>query len=147
MLDEELRKTIEPGAAPAEERFTVLERCREAGCITNVMVTPLLPLINDNPENLDGIYRRSKQAEVAGLSAWPLNLRGSTKIRFFNFLDAAFPHLVVRYRELYKGSEISQKYWDEIRILKSGLQRKYGLPGINIPSDTMNEEPIQLSLF
>ena len=147
LLDEELRKIIEPGAAPAEERFTVLERCREAGCITNVMLTPLLPLINDHNDNLDGIYRRAKQADVAGLSAWPLNLRGSTKIRFFTFLDAAFPHLVVRYHELYKGSEINQKYWEEIRVVKAELQRKYGLPGINVPSDLMKAEPIQLSLF
>jgi DNA repair photolyase len=147
LLDEELRKTLEPGAAPAEERFMVLERCREAGCITNVMLTPLLPLINDHYENLDGIYQRAKRADVAGLSAWPLNLRGSTKIRFFNFLDAAFPHLVVRYRELFKGSEINEKYWDQIRVLKAELQRKYGLPGINVPSDLMKEEPIQLSLF
>jgi len=147
MLSEELRKVIEPGAAPAEERFLVLERCREAGCTTNVMLTPLLPLINDDRENLEGIYRRAKAADVAGLSAWPLNLRGSTKQKFFRFLDAAFPHLVTRYRELYRGSEVNETYWQNIKVLKAELQQQYDIPGICIPSAKTGDEAVQLSLF
>ncbi|MEI7724464.1 MAG: radical SAM protein [Bacteroidota bacterium] len=147
ILDETLRKTIEPGAAPAEERFKVLEQCREAGCITNVMLTPVLPLINDDRNNLEGIYRRARQANVAGLSAWPLNLRGSTKQKFFRFLEAVFPHLVASYRELYRDGELSQEYWDKISILKAGLQQEYDIPSITIAPTEKSAEVVQLSLF
>jgi DNA repair photolyase len=147
IMDENLRKKVEPGAASAEERFTVLEHCRDAGCVTNIMLTPVLPLINDDRENLEGIYRRAKQAEVAGLSAWPLNLRGSTKQKFFRFLEAEFPHLVNAYRKLYPGSEVSQEYWDRIRMLKTSLQQEYCIQGIRIPPAEKTGEVIQMSLF
>lgn len=147
LMDENQRKIIEPGAAAAEERFTVLERCREAGCIVNVMLTPVMPFINDDRENLEAIYQRAKKAEVAGLSAWPLNLRGSTKQKFFRFLEAAFPDLVPRYRELYAGSEIDGDYWEQVRVLKSELRDKYNLPGIRITPVEKPDEVIQLSLF
>jgi DNA repair photolyase len=147
IMEENLRKTIEPGAAPAVERFRVLEQCSEAGCVTNVMLTPVLPLINDNRENLEGIYKRAREAGVAGLSAWPLNLRGGTKQKFLNFLRSAFPHLVVPYRELYQGPEVSQPYWDGIRIMKAELQNEYGIPGIRIPAATNDAGVVQLALF
>ncbi|MEI7660597.1 MAG: radical SAM protein [Bacteroidota bacterium] len=147
MMDEELRKVVEPGAAPAEERFTVLERCREAGCMANVMLTPVLPLINDNRENLEGIFRRASQAKVAGLSAWPLNLRGSTKQKFLCFLDATFPHLVAPYRDLYQGPEVSRPYWDRLRMLKAELQKEYGIPEIQIVEPGNAEKFVQLSLL
>jgi DNA repair photolyase len=147
ILAEKLRNIMEPGAAPAEERFKVLERMREAGCVTNVMLTPVIPLINDDLQNLEGIYCRAKKARVSGLSAWPLNLKGSTKQKFFRFLDARFPELLPRYREIYKGSEVSPEYWDSIRTLKSELQRRYGIPLIQIPSTQGREDGVQLSLF
>ena len=147
ILDEELRMKIEPGAAPAEERFTVLERLKEAGCTTNVMLTPILPLINDDQANLAGIYRRARQAGVAGLSGWPLNLRGSTKQKFYRFLEAEFPHLPVHYRKLYQGSEIDPEYWEEVRALKAELCREYGIPGIRVPAARQQQEGMQLSLF
>jgi DNA repair photolyase len=146
-MDEGLQKIIEPGAASAEERFGVLEQCREAGCITNVMLTPVMPLINDNRANLEGIYRRARQAGADGLSAWPLNLRGSTKQKFFRFLEAGFPHLALRYRELYTGSEVSEQYWESIRSLKAELQHKYDIPGIRVPPVKPQGEVVQLSLF
>jgi DNA repair photolyase len=147
IMDEELRKAIEPGAASAEDRFIVLERCREAGCITNVMLTPVMPLINDDRANLEEIYRRARQAGADGLSAWPLNLRGSTKQKFFRFLEAEFPQLVTRYRQFFTGPEVSQNYWDSIRRLKAELGHKYDIPGIRVPPVKQIGEVVQLSLF
>jgi len=147
ILDETLRQRVEPGAAPAEARFEVLEQCREAGCTTNVMLTPVLPLINDDRENLEGIYRRAKKAQVAGLSAWPLNLRGSTRQRFFRFLEAEFPELLPEYKRLYAGSELNENYWNTIRSIKKELEQRFELPGIQVPPVNPAPTDIQLSLF
>jgi DNA repair photolyase len=147
ILDETLRKSLEPGAAPAMERFRVMKECREAGCTAQVMLTPVLPMINDTLENLEGIYIGAKENGVTGLSAWPLNLRGSTKQKFFNFLDAEFPHLLPHYRRLYAGPGADPGYERKITHLKEELRRKYGIPGLSVPSAGTAGEVMQLSLF
>ena len=147
IMDEDLRKLVEPGAAPAEDRFRMLEECRKAGCTTNVMLTPVLPLINDSYDTFEEIYHRAKEAGVAGLSAWPLHLRGTTKQRFFRFLEAAFPLLVKPYRELYHGADVKGEYIEMIDRMKSELRKKYGLPGIAVPDSVRPDEVVQLSLF
>jgi len=147
MLDDRIQKIIEPGAATTAQRFEVLERCRKAGCITNVMLTPVLPLINDSRENLEGICSFARKAQAAGLSAWPLNLRGNTKQKFFRFLEVAFPELLPAYRKLYQRSEIDRDYWEKISRIKDSLRQKYNLPGIQIPPAIPRASVEQLSLF
>jgi DNA repair photolyase len=147
MMDEQLRKILEPGASAAEERFSVLEKCREAGCVTNVMLTPVIPYINDSLENLEAIYSRAAAVGAAGLSAWPLNLKGNTKLRFFSFLEAEFPELLQKYRKLYRGSELIQEYWEQIRSKKQMLKQKYGMPEIKAPELGGSEKASQLTLF
>jgi DNA repair photolyase len=138
---------MEPGASVAKARFGLLDECRKAGCVTNVMLTPVLPFINDTYENFEGIYALAATVGVKGVSAWPLNLRGNTKQKFFNFLEATFPQLLPKYRKLYPGSEIDPDYWDKIKILKDTLRQKYNLPGIQIPPAITQQSNEQLSLF
>jgi len=147
MMDEELRKLFEPGAAPTVERFRVLEACGRVGCTTSVMLTPVLPLINDDRKNLEEIYRRAAGAKVSGLSAWPLNLRGSTKQKFLRFLEGNFPDLVAPYRDLYPGSEVSMDYWERVRVLKAELRQSFHIPEISFPASDRREEAVQLTLF
>ena len=147
LLDDHLLKIIEPGASQAITRFGVLDECRKAGCITHVMLTPVLPLISDSRENLEGIYEQAVNVKAAGLSAWPLNLRGNTKLKFFSFLEARFPELLPEYRRLYRTSELDPGYWNKIQILKESLRQKYNLPGIKIPPLIQEKREIQLTLF
>ncbi|MEI6683559.1 MAG: radical SAM protein [Bacteroidota bacterium] len=147
MMDEKLRQAVEPGAAPAAERFRVLEACGKVGCTTSVMLTPVLPLINDDRKNLEEIYLRAARAKLSGLSAWPLNLRGSTKQKFLRFLGTNFPELVAPYRELYPGSELSMEYWEKVRALKAELRQRYNIPEISFPVSDNREEVVQLALF
>ena len=107
----------------------------------------VLPLINDSRDNFEQIYRRAKEAGVAGLSAWPLHLRGTTKQRFFRFLEVAFPSLVKPYRELYHGADVTEEYLEKIGRMKSELRKKYGLPGIEVPDSVRPDEVVKLSLF
>jgi len=147
MLDDRIQKIIEPGAATAAQRFEALEQCRKAGCVTNVMLTPVLPYINDSRENLEGICSFARNAKVAGLSAWPLNLRGNTKQKFFRFLEAVFPELLPAYWKLYQRSEIDRAYWEKVSRLKDSLRQKYDLPGIRVPPAIPRTSVEQLSLF
>jgi DNA repair photolyase len=147
IMDENLRKIIEPGASSAEERFVALEQCREAGCVTNVMLTPVMPYLNDDEANLEAIYARAAKAGAAGLSAWPLNLRGNTKLRFLSFLDVEFPHLVDAYKKLYRYGEVDAGYWHKIRERKAKLRDKYSILDIEAPELESRNDGEQLFLF
>jgi DNA repair photolyase len=147
MLDERMRTLFEPGAATAGKRFTMLEAAREAGCITNILLTPLLPLLTDTEENIGGIYSRAKEAGVMGLSAWPLNLRGSTRKSFLQFLGSHFPELVNQYQHLYQKQEVDPAYWNPKREMILRFREFYGLPGIRIEPTEAPRTTTQLSLF
>src|SRR5262245_61084707 len=47
-LDDDVRKKIEPFAAPIDKRFEVLRRLSAAGVPTGVSVSPLIPGLNDS---------------------------------------------------------------------------------------------------
>ncbi|NVO19901.1 MAG: radical SAM protein [Bacteroidetes bacterium] len=147
MMDENLRQLIEPGASPALERFRLLEACKQAGCRVNILLTPVLPLITDNMENLDEIYMRAAEIRVNGVSPWPLNLRGSTKERFMGFLSLHFPDLLPGYRQIFQGWRISKAYEEELRRKVLFLRDKYRIPEITLPQLEQANHYIQLDLF
>ena len=147
IMDESLRSITEPGASPATERFRILRECREAGCHTNVLMTPVLPHLNDSPENLEEICRLSAENEVQGISAWPLHLRGSTRKHFFAFLKENFPGLLPVYEQLYQGPNVEVAYSEELQRKMGGLKAKYKLKSIHLPEIGRPAETIQLTLF
>jgi len=147
MMDEELRKLIEPGASPALERFRVLKQCKDVGCHVNILLTPVLPYITDSMENLEEIYRIGTSIGVNGISPWPLNLKGSTRRRFFNFLGEHFPGLLPGYYQLYKSWHVDSTYAEELREKVRYLRHKYNTPGISLPPEEQKPGTIQLSLF
>ena len=60
-LDEDKRKLIEPNTAPTIERLKMLKQFEEIGCKTSVLFMPIIPFISDDQENLDGIFRITKE--------------------------------------------------------------------------------------
>ena len=147
MMDENLRRIIEPGASPANERFQVLKECKDAGCRVNILLTPVLPYLTDSIENMEEIYRLAASIGVNGISPWPLNLKGSTKRKFFSFLSFHFPALLADYRQLYTRWHVDALYENELRKQVMFLRQKYGIPGISLPLVEQPRETIQLSLF
>lgn len=63
-LREEVRRILEPRTAAAERRLEVIQRLREAGVPTGVMVAPIIPGLND-----DEILPILKAASEAGAQA------------------------------------------------------------------------------
>ncbi|MGQ9642045.1 MAG: radical SAM protein [Candidatus Bathycorpusculaceae bacterium] len=50
--DENLAKTIEPKAPPPKQRLKAIQTLAENGIPTTVRIDPIIPYINENPENL-----------------------------------------------------------------------------------------------
>jgi DNA repair photolyase len=50
--DDNIAKLIEPNAPPPSERLKTVENLIEKGIPTSVRIDPIIPTVNDNPENL-----------------------------------------------------------------------------------------------
>ncbi|MDC7124219.1 MAG: radical SAM protein [Spirochaetales bacterium] len=104
--DEELCKIIEPNVATTKERFKVLKIMRENGIETVVWVCPILPYINDTPENINGIMDYCIEAEVNAILVFNMGmtLREGDREYYYKKLDQHFPGLKEQYKKRYGNS-------------------------------------------
>lgn len=103
--DDELCKKIEPNVAVTSKRLEAIKTLSEAGIFTGVLMWPLLPFINDTPENIKAIVR--EVAERGGTFVTPyfgVTLRQNQRIFFYQKLDKLFPGLKQIYIKTYGGS-------------------------------------------
>ncbi len=101
--DEALREKLEPGACRTSERVDVLNRLKEAGIPTVVRLTPILPLINDTPENIRSLLESCVGAGVYGIQTLGLSFmyRASEREKFYSRLEEQFPGMREKYHELF----------------------------------------------
>lgn len=101
--DEELCKKVEPGVCTTKERFATLMTMKKEGIPTIVWFSPVLPFINDTPENLRGILDYCGEAGVKGIIAFGmgLTLREGDREYYYRALDRHFPGLKEKYKEKY----------------------------------------------
>jgi DNA repair photolyase len=107
-FDEELCKIVEPNVCASNERFETLKTMRDNGIKTVVWLCPLLPFINDTPENLRGILGYCIEAEVYGILCFGMGmtLREGDREYFYKMLDIHFPGLRGKYEKKYGNSYI-----------------------------------------
>ena len=101
--DEELCRKIEPNVSATGERVEALKRFRDAGIPTIVWLCPILPFLNDTPENIRGIIDYCIEAGVKGIINFGmgLTLREGNREYFYAQLDRHFPGLKERYIRTY----------------------------------------------
>lgn len=101
--DEELCRKIEPNVSTTKERVEALKRFRDAGIPTVVWLCPILPFLNDTPENIRGIVDYCIEAGVKGIINFGmgLTLRDGNREYFYAQLDRHFPGLKERYIRTY----------------------------------------------
>lgn len=104
--EEELCKILEPDVCTTKRRFEVLMEMYRAGIPTVVWLTPILPFINDNEDNILGILDYCKQAKVTGLLTFGIGmtLRYGNREHYFKKLDEHFPELKKEYMRKYGSS-------------------------------------------
>ncbi len=124
-LDEKTRKIVEPGASPTKDRLEMLGEFSKIGIKTTVLLMPIIPLITDQRDNLEEIFKLCKKYNVSNMFASALHLRGNTKNKFFRFLEKKFPELVPKYRILYKSSNVAKKYGSGLYGYLSMLRKKH----------------------
>lgn len=101
--DDRLCRIIEPNVCGTKRRIEVLEAMKERKIPTIVWLTPILPFINDTPENIGAILEACAQAEVKGIICFDmgLTLREGDREYYYAALDRHFPGLKERYISTY----------------------------------------------
>ena len=80
-----------------------MKTLRDAGIPTVVWLCPILPFLNDTPENILGIVERCAGAGVKGIVQFGmgLTLRDGDREYYYAALDRHFPGLKERYIRTY----------------------------------------------
>ena len=104
--DEKLCRMLEPNVSTTRERFDVLCSMRDAGIPTVVWLSPILPFINDTPENIGGILDMCAQAGVRGVICFGMGvtMREGNREYFYAQLDRLFPGMKEHYIAAYGDS-------------------------------------------
>ena len=145
-FDESVRKVIEPGAASALERMEMLRKFSKICHSTTVGFMPVIPMLSDTDENMDTIFRLTKEFELDNIVTSFLFLRGDVKPKFFKTIQTHFPEMYSDFVKLYTGSNVNSQYMMKTNLKLHALRRKYELNGVFRPVQT-SVPSLQLSLF
>jgi DNA repair photolyase len=100
-LDEGAWRATEPHTPSPAARLDAVEELRRRGIDSGVLIAPLMPGINDAPEQVQPIVDRAKQAGATFLGGVALHLRDEVKGVFFAWLETKRPDLLPKYEQLY----------------------------------------------
>ena len=73
-----------------------------AGIPTGVLIAPLMPGINDAPQQIEPLLEMATAAGARSIGGVALHLRGDVRQIFMSWLKAQRPDLLPRYEELYR---------------------------------------------
>lgn len=147
-LDEEAWRATEPHTPSPAARLDAVAELRRRGIDSGVLIAPLMPGINDDPDQVRPIVERAKKAGATFLGGVALHLRDEVKDVFFSWLQEKRPDLLPKYEALYgdrsymrpeqrKHTTRAIKGWGRGRASKPAAFRAGGTVG-----GTMSEEAL-----
>jgi len=115
--DDSLAKKLEPGTSLPSERFSLMQQLTERGITVIVNLAPILPFMNDDMENIQGLLSYCVKAGVYGIltdKMCPV-LREGNRERFYQQLYKNFPDIYDRYEADYADEKtLKTKNYTEI---------------------------------
>jgi DNA repair photolyase len=144
--DAETARLIEPYAPPPDRQFEAMRRLNKAGIPVGVIVSPIIPGLNDR--DIPRILERAAEAGAQSASHTALRLPGSVQDVFIKRLREVMPQRADRV--LHRLSDIrggrldesrfgkrmhgSGPYWESIRDLFEVFKKRYGLSATTAPA-------------
>lgn len=139
---------IEPFAPPPARRLEAVRRLRDANVPVGVLVSPVIPGLNDR--DIPGILERAADAGAQWADYSAIRLPGSVEAVFLERLREALPlradRIIARIRDMRGGrlsdSRFSRRmtgdghYWRSIEQLVSVSKRRFGLDWVGYSNPT-----------
>jgi DNA repair photolyase len=101
-LDQKAWRETEPRSPNPRARLEALSELTSAGIRTGVLIAPLMPGINDSPEQVREIVRLATEAGADYITGIALHLRRGVREVFMEWLGEHRPELVEQYEQLYR---------------------------------------------
>jgi DNA repair photolyase len=101
-LDEKAWRETEPRTPNPRARLEAVAELNRAGIPTGVLIAPLMPGINDSPEQVAPILELAAEAGASYIVGIALHLRGDVRGLFFAWLREHRPDLIPHYKQLYR---------------------------------------------
>lgn len=127
--DDKLCKIIEPNVALSSERFSAIKKLSDSGIYAGIILTPVLPFLEDTPDNIKEIVHLAHENGAKFVYAgFGVTLRQNQREWYYKKLDECFPGLAERYIKQYGYSyECKSPHSNELwRLFKSECE-KHGL--------------------
>ncbi|MFG3699491.1 Rv2578c family radical SAM protein [Micromonospora sp. NPDC047620] len=127
-VDERLWRAVEPGTPSPRRRLDAVRALTDAGFDVGVLMAPILPGLSDDDASIDATVAAIAAAGATSVTPLALHLRSGAREWYARWLGREFPHLVPRYRELYRsGAYAPQSYQRELTARVRIASRRHGL--------------------
>lgn len=152
--DDALAAKVEPRAPSPSRRLAAMERLSAAGLFAGVLMMPILPFLEDSPENVRDIVNRAADAGARFVyPALGVTCRAGQREYFYQRLERNFPGqgLSERYRRRYGdryqcASPKARALWEVFRETCDRRGLLYSMGRI-VTASRRGHETDQLSLF
>lgn len=124
-LDENLASILEPNASSIKMRVRTIQKLKEAGLTVGWHLMPMIPYITATRNNLKNIFEMAYKCKVDYMITGLLNLRGTTKTDFFQFLENKFPEKYQNLWDLYHQNDKMKEYKAQLFQLLNTLEKEY----------------------
>ena len=152
--DDDLCRILEPNVCNTKRRIEVLERMQARNIPTVVWLTPILPFLNDTPENVTAILQACVRVGVKGVIDFDMGmtLREGDREYYYAALDRHFPGVKERYIRTYGNAyELPSPRAKELRRLFRRICEENDI--LSTPEECFGymydfpEKQVQMSLF
>jgi DNA repair photolyase len=124
-----LAKILEPGAPSPSCRLAAMREVSKHGIETGVVMMPILPFIEDSPENITQIVQAAVEYGADYIiPAFGMTMREGQREHYYQKLDEHFPGLWVQYEKTFGDSyHCSARNPDRLVALFYDLCKEFGL--------------------
>lgn len=150
---DEISKKIEPNVCPSSRRFEVVKKLKEAGLICGITMTPVLPYITDDKEDLKLFIQKAVESKADYILTYmTVTLRENQRDYYYEKLDEYFPGLSFTYKRIYNNRYSCEtlKWKENYEYLKKECEKHhilYEMDDIVALIESNKKEVEQLSLF
>ncbi len=128
-MDKRFREVFEPRVPSPYARFKMLERFSELGVETWIYIAPIIPYVNDSPENFEEIVSNAVRYGVDTIYTDIFRTRIGVKKIFMEALEAFDSELAVKYRGLNRRDLF--KRYEEMVPKYRAIASSYGIKYID----------------
>lgn len=151
--DDKLAKFLEPHVISSTRRFEVLKVLRENNIYAGVLMTPVLPFITDNEDNIKKCVQLSKENNAKFIyTKMGMTLRKKVREYYYENIDKLYPGLSNDYQAVYEKNLVCNplKYKDLLETFVNECNKNHILCDMSeIIADYKRKIPTreQISLF